>query len=225
MVETARQRTRVGTLISQAIRPFSVRVRRDSGGSPNAEVTSTAKQDYFSRPVAKTATGNRPLSLNIPKPPRIPIQTRSTETVDHVQDERHPFLRPATQGSDNSTHVSSTDVLTTQKALDAGSESPSLPSIPVLRSDGLPERPPPVPPKDPLPTPPSSRWRFFPFRKDTFQSITTQESAVSTLNLGPHPAKGEVVCLSYSSLDDHGMRLLEGRSDHRPVIGSYAVYL
>lgn len=202
-------------------------VRRDSGGSPNAEAASSVKQDYFSRPVAKTATGSRPLSLNIPKPPWIPTQTqaRSTETVDGVQDEGHLSLRPTTQGSDNSTRVSSNDVPSTQNPLEPDSDLPSFLPIPVLRSDDLPECPPPVPPKDPLPTPPSSRWRFFPFRKDTYTSIATYETAVSTLTLAPHPTKGEVVCLSYSSLDDRGMRLLEGRSDHRPVIGSYAVYL
>lgn len=37
--------------------------------------------------------------------------------------------------------------------------------------------------------------------------------------------KGEVAVLGYSSLDDQAMRRLEGRSDHRPVIGSFAIYL
>jgi hypothetical protein len=218
----ARQRTRVGTLISQAIRPFSVRARRDSGGSPNSEVTFSAKQDYFGRPVTKTTSGNRPLSLNIPKPPRISARTTSTETADQTQDDSHISLRPPTQGSDDSTRVSSVDAPPTQKA---DSDSPSPSSVSLLRSDDFPECP-PVPPKDFLPTPPSSnRWRFFPFRRDTSQSIATQGSAVSTLNLVPHPAKGDIICLDYSSLDDRGMRLLEGRSDHRPVIGSYAVYL
>ena len=38
------------------------------------------------------------------------------------------------------------------------------------------------------------------------------------------PRKGEMVCLSYKTLDDRGMHRLEGRSDHRPVIGTFAVY-
>ncbi|KAG6374303.1 hypothetical protein JVT61DRAFT_4325 [Boletus reticuloceps] len=227
-VEMARQRTRVGTLLSQAIRPFSGRARRDSEGSPNSEVVSSGRQDYFSRPPPKTTTGNRPLSLNIPKPPRNLAQTRSTETIDHMQEDGHVFVRPPTQTSDDSTRVSSTDAPPTQQTFAVASDPSSLPSVPVPRDDGLLECPPPVPPKDPLPTPPSfTRWRFFgkPFRRDTSQSIATQESAVSTLSLAPHPARGEVICLKYSSLDDRGMRLLEGRSDHRPVIGSYAVYL
>ncbi|KAF8440293.1 hypothetical protein L210DRAFT_3760494 [Boletus edulis BED1] len=223
-VEMARQRTRVGTLLSQAIRPFSGGARRDSEGSPNSEVVSSGRQDYFSRPLPKTTTGNRPLSLNIPKPPRNLAQTRSTETIDHMQEDGYVSVRPLTQGSDDSTRVSSTDA---QQTFSVTSDPSSLPSVPAPRDDGLLECPPPLPPKDPLPTPPSfTRWRFFgPFRRDTSQSIATQESAVSTLSLAPHPARGDVICLKYSSLDDRGMRLLEGRSDHRPVIGSYAVYL
>jgi endonuclease/exonuclease/phosphatase family protein len=43
---------------------------------------------------------------------------------------------------------------------------------------------------------------------------------------GPsRPRKGDVVCLSYRTLDDRAMRRLEGRSDHRPVIGVYAIYV
>jgi len=41
----------------------------------------------------------------------------------------------------------------------------------------------------------------------------------------PEHRKGDVVVLSYKTLDDAEMRLLDARSDHRPVIGSYAVYI
>nr|XP_019013431.1 uncharacterized protein I206_01498 [Kwoniella pini CBS 10737]OCF52212.1 hypothetical protein I206_01498 [Kwoniella pini CBS 10737] len=37
--------------------------------------------------------------------------------------------------------------------------------------------------------------------------------------------KGEVRCLHYGTIDDAGMRLLEGRSDHRPAIFAGAVYV
>ncbi|KAI0249898.1 hypothetical protein BJV78DRAFT_1362618 [Lactifluus subvellereus] len=47
----------------------------------------------------------------------------------------------------------------------------------------------------------------------------------SALHEAPRPRKGDVVCLSYKTLDDRGMRRLEGRSDHRPVIGVYAIYV
>ncbi|KAG8861635.1 hypothetical protein FRB91_003758 [Serendipita sp. 411] len=45
---------------------------------------------------------------------------------------------------------------------------------------------------------------------------------------GPAPKiykRGEVRCLSYSTLSDREMRRLEARSDHRPVIGRFAVYI
>ena len=32
------------------------------------------------------------------------------------------------------------------------------------------------------------------------------------------PKKGRIECLLYKALDDREMRILEGRSDHRPVI-------
>ncbi|KDQ14339.1 hypothetical protein BOTBODRAFT_32806 [Botryobasidium botryosum FD-172 SS1] len=41
----------------------------------------------------------------------------------------------------------------------------------------------------------------------------------------PRHHKGDVACLSYNTLDDRDMRRLDGRSDHRPVIGVYAIYL
>jgi len=37
--------------------------------------------------------------------------------------------------------------------------------------------------------------------------------------------KGDVVCLDYNTLDDRQMRRLEGRSDHRPVLGTFVVYI
>lgn len=37
--------------------------------------------------------------------------------------------------------------------------------------------------------------------------------------------KGDVVCLEYGTLDDSAMRRLEGRSDHRPILGTFSVYV
>lgn len=77
----------------------------------------------------------------------------------------------------------------------------------------------------PLPTP--SRWRFIPSflssNNSTASNVTPVATSPPELPARP-PRKGDVVCLSYATLDDRGMRRLEGRSDHRPVIGSYAVY-
>ncbi|XP_006459141.1 hypothetical protein AGABI2DRAFT_218097 [Agaricus bisporus var. bisporus H97] len=64
---------------------------------------------------------------------------------------------------------------------------------------------------------------------DLLPSFLSPPHSPATADLIPaefrQPRKGDVVCLSYGTLDDQGMSKLGGRSDHRPVIGSYAVYL
>jgi hypothetical protein len=78
-------------------------------------------------------------------------------------------------------------------------------------------------------------WRYIP---SMFSSNSSMGSRSTTLTpaseataippIPPHPPihrKGDVLCLKYDTLDDRGMRRLEGRSDHRPVIGSYAMYI
>ncbi|CAK5268597.1 unnamed protein product, partial [Mycena citricolor] len=64
-----------------------------------------------------------------------------------------------------------------------------------------------------------SRWRFFP----SFLSHPSAHSSDGPPSDGPR--RGEVFCTSYRTLDDRGMRRLEGRSDHRPVIGTYTIYI
>jgi len=78
------------------------------------------------------------------------------------------------------------------------------------------------------------RWRFLPFfRGDSSQTtipagpaeIPGESAEMTTSSTTHRPRKGDVACLGYDSLDDKAMRRLEGRSDHRPVIGSFAIYL
>jgi len=78
------------------------------------------------------------------------------------------------------------------------------------------------------------RWRFLPFfRGDSGQTTTTTDPAltpadpaeVTASSTTYRPSKGDVECLGYDTLDDRAMRRLEGRSDHRPVVGSFAIYL
>jgi hypothetical protein len=54
---------------------------------------------------------------------------------------------------------------------------------------------------------------------DTSQSLVSQGPPLRVYK------KGEVRCLGYQTLSDREMRRLEGRSDHRPVIGHFAVYV
>lgn len=52
-----------------------------------------------------------------------------------------------------------------------------------------------------------------------------EPDGASAATESPRHRKGDIVCLNYRTLDDRGMRRLEGRSDHRPVIGVYAIYV
>lgn len=77
------------------------------------------------------------------------------------------------------------------------------------------------------PTHPAPKWSFLRFltRDSSQTSILPERPSTPDSAVKRHPRKGEVVCLDYRTLDDKGMRKLEGRSDHRPVIGSYAIYV
>ncbi|OAX37607.1 DNase I-like protein [Rhizopogon vinicolor AM-OR11-026] len=215
-----RSRTRVGTLLSQAFRP---RLRRDSSGSLTSEDTpGLPTRPRASVPFVRAATDHghdsqRPVSFNIPKSPNVLRHSRSIDTVP-------------TQSMPDPPRASEHDVnhaVQRRLSLDLGlPDTGSSPTSPATKSETH-DIPPPVPPKDSTPTPPAStRWgRFFPFRRDTSGSIVTTSESPHAPSGPPPPVRGDVVCLSYRSLDDREMRLLEGRSDHRPVIGSYAVYI
>lgn len=82
-------------------------------------------------------------------------------------------------------------------------------------------------------------WRFFPsfFGRDITEGDAFKDSPLDThtpdrerellqeREKEKRPRRGEVRVMSYRSLDDQEMWRLEGRSDHRPVIGSYVVYI
>lgn len=75
---------------------------------------------------------------------------------------------------------------------------------------------------------PVFRWLLPFLYRDGAQQAVMQPSAESPGTPKPPPPppkRGEVICLKYDTLDDRGMRRLEGRSDHRPVIGAYALYI
>ncbi|QRV74734.1 phosphoglycerate mutase family protein [Ceratobasidium sp. AG-Ba] len=82
------------------------------------------------------------------------------------------------------------------------------------------EAPPPVaPPKD------ESRWWFFNRRQsEPPEPPPPAEPEPQTVEQEEHK-RGDIVCLSYGTLDDRAMQRLGGRSDHRPVLGTYAVYI
>ncbi|KAH7912033.1 Endonuclease/exonuclease/phosphatase [Hygrophoropsis aurantiaca] len=217
VIEGNRHRGRVGTFLSHALRPLSSRSRRDSGSSALSEDISRSDHHPHHSPVTKPhvdSMHHRPLSYNAPKSPRPLHQSPSNDALfSNTLDNTIP-PRPSTQSSSRGQLLRRSFTETTVPRL--------TDLLPPDMSEGLHDIPPPVPPKDALPTPPAStRWRFFPFRRETSQTVISQETMGQPL----HPTKGDILCVDYSSLDDRGMRRLEGRSDHRPVIGSYAVYL
>jgi len=78
------------------------------------------------------------------------------------------------------------------------------------------------------------KWRFLPFFRGNSNQTTVPADPVeipgepvqmAASSIAYRPRKGDVACLGYDSLDDKAMRRLEGRSDHRPVVGSFAIYL
>ncbi|KAI0366340.1 hypothetical protein BV20DRAFT_972066 [Pilatotrama ljubarskyi] len=75
---------------------------------------------------------------------------------------------------------------------------------------------------------PVFRWLLpFLYRDGSQQTVVqpTADAPGTPRPPPPLPRRGDVVCLKYDTLDDRAMRRLEGRSDHRPVIGSYALYI
>ena len=66
-----------------------------------------------------------------------------------------------------------------------------------------------------------SIWRFLPSFLSPSSNTSPEERQSPSF---PAYVKGDIVCLGYGTLDDKEMRKLEGRSDHRPVIGAYAAY-
>jgi hypothetical protein len=129
----------------------------------------------------------------------------------------------------------------------AASASASVPPVlPMTYVDGSPimsvkysEPQKPVHSPDPMPTPMSGGsgvgigfkriLSLFPGSFGSPQPTLTPETARLPLKEeGPQNKifkKGELRCLEYSTLSDREMRRLEGRSDHRPVIGHFAVYI
>ncbi|KAG7089700.1 hypothetical protein E1B28_011355 [Marasmius oreades] len=209
-----RPRTRVGQFLANAFRPHSTRSRRSSVAS----VTTFG--------ASSTATTGNSINSDSPLP-----SPELLESIIPFSRFVYPESRPTTLCQPvNANSLENLTLGHTRNTLNEGdsrSPQPETPSLPVSniskRGSGIVNSDSPTNHKEH--TLPPSRWRFL-------QSFLTHHSSGSTSSdnsiVVPStklPRKGDVVCLSYNTLDDKGMRRLEGRSDHRPVIGSYAVYL
>ncbi|KAF8515384.1 DNase I-like protein [Hysterangium stoloniferum] len=69
----------------------------------------------------------------------------------------------------------------------------------------------------------SKRWLQNFLGRDSVQPVT--DVGLSSDIVMQRHRRGDVVAISYHTLDDRQMKRLEGHSDHRPVIGSYAIYI
>ncbi|KZV62675.1 DNase I-like protein [Peniophora sp. CONT] len=230
-------RTAVGAFIAHALRSISgagARARRASLASsvnvPGTPSSVLADDGTSSGRIRVESPLSSPSSLP-GSPPRSPPPSRSGSPRRR---RRRPMSidapRPSTS-SNASGRRSGLPRSQSTTGLDAKAQAQSPPAllapsprpattgggsgVPVPRTMTLPS---PQPSRASPPPPHSRAWRFLPFSSHAGPAMQPSTPPVRR-------RRGDVVCLTYRTLDDRGMRRLEGRSDHRPVIGSYAVYL
>ncbi|KAL0573409.1 hypothetical protein V5O48_008557 [Marasmius crinis-equi] len=195
--ELLRPRNRVGQFFANAFRPLSTRSRRNSIASVSTSgASSTATPAQSSN---ESPLPSPDLLENIIPFSRF-VYPDSRASTEHLANDT-----PHESDGHHPSPIPSPDV---SKRASATSVIPSSDS----------------PLRDHIPA--ASRWRFLQsfLTHNPSGSISSDNStnAPSSIRI---PRKGDVVCLSYDTLDDRSMRRLEGRSDHRPVVGSYAVYM
>jgi hypothetical protein len=165
--------------------------------STSANASSTPSSDT-------SANSKPPAPPSQHSPPRIPYLPRRAVTA--------AIMIPPSQRSDAHSPLSATSPLS-----DESSATPTTSPISPNR-DHLPGRSNSAP-----------LWRFLPnFLSPSHDGPSTSGPSNSTPPQSlppPPPRKGEVVCMKYDTLDDRGMRRLEARSDHRPVIGTFGIYI
>ncbi|CCM07057.1 uncharacterized protein FIBRA_09379 [Fibroporia radiculosa] len=220
LLDTPSSRTRVFGLFS-ALRP--IRSRKDSAAR---HVATTAG---FS-PVVRTAD---------------PILTTFSHTSAHipgsipVRQTYVPMSRPRSVDSFPKPIREQTTITRVETTTGASAYASVGSSVPLVHSKTLPpdliaSRTPEDHQHSPAMASPvntsstsswTPRWRgLVPFLNRDSRAQTSEGDSPS-LRRRPQPKRGDIICLEYRTLDDHGMRKLEGRSDHRPVIGSYAIFV
>ena len=219
-----------------ALRPSSLRSRRDSTWSIHTPDSS--------HPPAPVSDQDSQSSLPTPRPPS---SAPPVPSVARAQGKRLPQVR-----SVESFRQSSSSELSRIQSLDPAvtpggrvpfrhantispvmpvGESPSatlVPSSPVAPDSPVDMSAPSHPSASPS-APVFRRLLPFLYRDQGATQLADQSSAGSGVLPPPPepplPRRGDIVCLKYDTLDDRSMHRLEGRSDHRPVIGTYAVYI
>ncbi|TRM64965.1 hypothetical protein BD626DRAFT_400217 [Schizophyllum amplum] len=224
--------TATNTPVDTPASPFFASGSAEQG--PFSRIVQPSPRSYLDISPRSPETSTNQLEIpktSSPEPLRTAFACRSTDNVaegrrpshDHRAALRRSFsasssrtrpMRRASGSVDMSSPRSSEISSTYQREW-----SPSSPySSPPMSPSAL-------PPTSPMQAQAPSRWRFFTNMFHDLGSSSEPPPLATPEVPPPPPRKGDVVCLSYRTLDDKQMRKLEGRSDHRPVIGSYAVYL
>ncbi|KAI0636171.1 hypothetical protein C8Q77DRAFT_1155884 [Trametes polyzona] len=237
--------------IFHALRPSSLRTRRDSTWSlhhPDVSQQPASAGDQPPHPAPPqppplllpgrpSLEARHPSAASVPAPSRSkghPLrrisQTRSVESFPKTTGE-HTLARALSHDQSQASTTGGSGVPmrhanTISPVLNVGGLAAATPISPTAGQDsplelGI------TPNASPSTGPPVFRWLLpFLYRDGTPQAVVQPaESPGTPRPPAPPPRRGDVVCLKYDTLDDRGMRRLEGRSDHRPVIGAYALYI
>lgn len=203
-----RPRNRFGQFFANAFRPLSVTLRRDSASSLATSTTATSSTSEDSYVLRDVLCESPPIGRTAQ--PRTPRDEHSyTQSIEHLPvkpgSPMPPTHNPAELGIRPSSTVTSSG--STPQVLERTTRRATASFVLASTTSNT--------------APTSIRWRFLPA---LFSQTPAPVEPSKDVPL-PAPRRGDVVCLRYHTLDDRGMRRLEGRSDHRPVIGSYAVYV
>lgn len=229
---------RVGQFLANAFKTRNRRETISSGSTTAINVPNTPPNGSPVLNLERRGSGPRGREKQMPAIP-VPI----TMSLDSAGATLSAPSRPVhNNGVDCHSKRRSTDPVHGTLSVDAPSDllrrrsaSGPLPAAAKASSAGPPALP--MPELDPQPVPAAAgprRWFSLQFL-----------SAIHNLHAGPSPRspatrtsqvippvpppprhrKGDMVCISYETLSDKEMRRLEGRSDHRPVIGHYAVFV
>lgn len=203
-------RTRMGSLLNPLLPP---RMRRGSGPSDiMLRSISPVQTSIIAEPSRNRSPKQAPSPINsLLEPVQTDGKTRSTNfppwqrrSLDHPLRTSVPLTHSQTMPP------------VMGETWHPGEEHLDSPRLPAL-----------IP--TPAPTSMYSRWfGFFPLlSRDASGLRSTQSRHQNEPEMAeiPQPRRGEVICLEYQTLDDDAMYRLEGRSDHRPVIGTYAIYV
>jgi len=228
---------RVGQFLANAFKP---RNRRGSTSSISTTATNPPGTSPDGSPVLHLERrGSGPRGR---QKPLAVIPVPMTKSLDSEGVTSVPFSTPShtvrTNAIDSHSKRRSTDPVHGASSVDPSSgllrrrsASGPLPALAVASDPGAPALP--MPELDPQPVPASTgprRWFSMQFLSvihnlHASPSPVTQTQQASPVPPPPVHRKGDMICIAYETLSDKEMRRLEGRSDHRPVIGHYAVFV